>query len=789
LLDANVTPEDDTIVFDFPGSGSTNILLFQKYDDITTNVQILNDRPGDNPVTITRSGQVQGFRLFSITPGHTVLMAGITIANGGIIDNTLGAGVYNLGSSLTLRNCTIRDGDGALGGGGVASDARGGAASLTVINCTFTNNQGTSGGAIYSVGANAQLSIVNSTISMNFATSGGGIYNEGTASISACTFAENTASAGNAGAIQSTGPVDVGSTIFKKGPTGVNLARSGAGDFTSRGHNFCDDAAGGDLTPGPGGFLQGTGDWRNTDPQLSPLQNNGGPFLTHALLAGSLAIDAGDDTEVGAPLSLTLDQRGYPRKVGTHVDVGSVERGLPQTGPDFTITHLAERNDGVCAADDCSLIEAVIAANNNPDVSVIDFAPGLRGGTFQTLVPLGLLINTAVTLRGPGADVMSISGITQGRLFRTRDAAIAISGLTLHSGRVTGADGAAIHNTGPLTVTDCLLYVNVAKVNGSGGNGGAIYNGPGVTLALNRCTFQSNDADQLGGGVYNEGILTVTNCTFSDDTALQGGGIYSAFSNNASKVSLLNSSITLCAASDPGFATGDGGGGVYFVGNNGQYDIGNSIVSSNTAPSRNPDLRGNFTSKGHNFVGKADYATGFTDGVKGDQIGGAQLSNGSLTPAKDPKFDVLKNNGGPMATHALLSGSTAIDAGDDALAPPTDQRGAPRVGVSDIGAFEVGSAVPTPTPTPTPTPIETPTPTATATATPNETPTPTTTPDTTATATPTPGPNLSALGNISTRLRVETGDNVLIGGFIVIGTQSKRLIIHSRSLMLWPTRY
>jgi subtilisin family serine protease len=89
----------------------------------------------------------------------------------------------------------------------------------------------------------------------------------------------------------------------------------------------------------------------------------------------------------------------------------------------------------------------------------------------------------------------------------------------------------------------------------------------------------------------------------------------------------------------------------------------------------------------------------------------------------------------------------------------------------------VNAAVP-PTPTPTPTATATATPSATETPTPTSTPTPTATPEETVTPTPTPVQD-SSLGNISTRLRVETGDNVLIGGFIVTGTQNKKVIIRA----------
>jgi autotransporter-associated beta strand protein len=92
---------------------------------------------------------------------------------------------------------------------------------------------------------------------------------------------------------------------------------------------------------------------------------------------------------------------------------------------------------------------------------------------------------------------------------------------------------------------------------------------------------------------------------------------------------------------------------------------------------------------------------------------------------------------------------------------------------NDVVVTRVDAPPPTPTPTPSPTATVTPTPGVT----PTPTVTPTTTPDTS--PTPTPGSNPTVLGNISTRLRVETGDNVLIGGFIIAGTEAKKVIIRA----------
>jgi hypothetical protein len=87
------------------------------------------------------------------------------------------------------------------------------------------------------------------------------------------------------------------------------------------------------------------------------------------------------------------------------------------------------------------------------------------------------------------------------------------------------------------------------------------------------------------------------------------------------------------------------------------------------------------------------------------------------------------------------------------------------------------SAAPAPTPTPTPAPTPTPTPAPTATPTPASTVTPTPAP--TATPSPTPGLSTSHLANISTRMKVGVGQNVLIGGFIIKGSQSKTLVLRA----------
>jgi CSLREA domain-containing protein len=404
-----------------------------------------------------------------------------------------------------------------------------------------------------------------------------------------------------------------------------------------------------------------------------------------------------------------------------------VEVGAPQTGPTFTVNTLADRDDGECTTDDCTLIEALNLANAVADANIINFTPGLTGtiGT-SSVTTIGLTISNPVTINGPGARVLTLSGKNLGRIFRVIGPNVTISGLTMADGRATNDQGGAISNTGGLTLNECTITNSVASGNTTTtGNGGDIYNALGASLTLTGCTLSHGLADQFGGGVYNDGIFSATNCTFAFNFGLRGAGIISRFANGASRATLRNCTVTQNLAFSTGTSSGDGGGGFYAEGGAQQYHVGNSIIAYNNSgsvPVTNPDVRGSVTSDGHNFIGDAGFSTGFTNNVNGDQVG-------TPTAPKDPRLDALKNNGGPTDTYSLQGSSPAINAGDDALAPPTDQRGYLRSSVSDIGAFEFNGLVP------------------------------------------------SALANISTRLRVETGDNALIGGFIVTGTQPKKVIV------------
>jgi hypothetical protein len=249
----------------------------------------------------------------------------------GAISNTRGA--------VVLINSSVKNNSARFGGGsGIVneSDCCSESSTVTIINSTVSHN---TGGGIrnYAGGGSAILTVINSTVSSNSMI---GIYTSGVADGIAVlrllnsTVSNNaTSPTGGAGGIQNisinngSATVEIANTIIAANLPGGSIGSTGT--VTSLGYNLSDDAAGGDGTTGPGGLLNGPGDIRNTNPHLGPLQNNGGPTMTHALLSHSPAIDNGNpnfDPNAFTP-PLLYDQRGrrFRRVVNGSIDIGAFE--------------------------------------------------------------------------------------------------------------------------------------------------------------------------------------------------------------------------------------------------------------------------------------------------------------------------------------------------------------------------------------------------------------------------------------------------------------------------------
>src|SRR5205823_209861 len=161
---------------------------------------------------------------------------------------------------------------------------------LIIGNCSFTGNTAVTGGAILNdghAGGSATITqLSNSVISGNTASgNGGGIENDGhTGGSATLVMSFTTVSANNAvhgAGIDNDGTggsatLALGSTILSNGPNAnLLLTVNSATTFTSKNHNLCSDAAGGDGLTSPGGlYLTAGGDIRNTDPKLGALSNN-----------------------------------------------------------------------------------------------------------------------------------------------------------------------------------------------------------------------------------------------------------------------------------------------------------------------------------------------------------------------------------------------------------------------------------------------------------------------------------------------------------------------------------
>ena len=349
----------------------------------------------------------------------------------------------------------------------------------------------------------------------------------------------------------------------------------------------------------------------------------------------------------------------------------------PQTGPNFVVTTNDDHDDGDPGVVDCTLREAINAANANADASTITFAANVTGVITLTLGEL--TINQNVTILGPGAKVLAVNVNNSSAVAHISGGAVAaISGLGFNNFVV------GFNSYYGMTV-DAGSTLSLASCKVSGFRDTCLRNSG--TLVLNNSTVSGNSGDS-GGGIRNYGTTAITNSTLSGNGATTGGGIY-----NQGTLTLISS--TVCSNYVPS-ASGSGGGGIRNT--VGTVNIGNTLIAGNmTSGATGPDCDGSFTSLGYNLIGKTNSSSGFVGGVNEDQVG-------SIASPLNPKLAPLADNGGLTLTHALLTGSPAIDKGKS-FGLATDQRGWTRPfdfpGVtsasggdgSDIGAVELNPPV------------------------------------------------------------------------------------------------
>lgn len=485
---------------------------------------------------------VQGFdgmQPFAIESGTVVTMNDLTVTGGKPVGGGAlqrGGGIRNEGT-LTLNRCTVAGNETDSPGGGIAN--RG---TLVIDSSTISGNASGAGlgGGIYSEGGS--VTITNSTISGNDADSpglndvGGGIFASGSLTLDSVTITDNFSEAGSGIYVDTAdGDLTIGNTILSDNfplATDCYFDASGSGAVLDQGYNLFVGSAG-------CGFLDNVNNNILSQAFLEPLADNGGPTQTHAPQLISPAIDAGST-------GLTVDQRGAARPSGAADDIGAYEAQGCGDSP-WSATNLAELNVAI----EC------FNGKTDPGVYTISIDHGIPATASTTPIdnPTDLI---ELVIQGNGN-----SGDWNGNLIPgvrpfliEAGTTVTINDFLIGNGNVQGTErGGGIHNLGNLTINRCSIIGNRSEYDGGG-----ISNGPDALMAINDSTIWGNVIEGgtepvAGGGIYNEGNLTIKNSTVSTNTSSNdGGGI-------ASVGPLELDSVTVTANTAQGAATGSPGVG------------------------------------------------------------------------------------------------------------------------------------------------------------------------------------------------------------------------------------
>ena len=347
---------------------------------------------------------------------------------------------------------------------------------------------------------------------------------------------------------------------------------------------------------------------------------------------------------------------------------------------------------GICNQGTTTVTNCTISGDNSL---------GGGGGLYNSVGTLTVTGCTVSGDSGSGAAVYNKSGTTYlsgttisggggfidgGDLNNQYGATMNVSDCTISGG--VAEIGGGLYNAGQATLTDCTISGNDATGSAGGGQGGGISNGlleNKAVLILTDSTVEGNTAKLGGGGLFNNGTATVTDSTFVNNFANQAGSLLASDGgavNNSGKVTLVACTISGNTTTKAGGGIYNGGLGVNVATLNDTIIAGNSNTSGDASDIANSG--GDFTCS-YDLLGLG--VGGTISGGTGDIV---------LTSLNDLELAPLANYGGPTETMALLPGGPALTSGSQALelgpgGQPltTDQRGLPLdTPTPDIGAFQ-----------------------------------------------------------------------------------------------------
>ncbi|MDQ3249610.1 MAG: right-handed parallel beta-helix repeat-containing protein, partial [Chloroflexota bacterium] len=352
---------------------------------IPTAEELFSELVMQNSQVINNRAEEQGGGIFlrAGDSGTNATISDSTIADNSVVNGAGGGISVRTGNEAALTNLMLQrvaiTGNTATTGGGLHVESRGSTV-VAVGNTTISSNQavGGSGGGVFIKGStefdSTDVRLINTTIANNAATAGGGIY-------------------------KLDGLLTIANTLVAANTTGddcqLDVSPGLPSRYVSNGHNL--DSDGTCLTP----EVRQPSDLPNANANLGPLANHGGQTLTHALLPGSDAIDAGDDAVCAADPVNGVDQRGVARPQGAHCDIGAYESAPAE--PTGNLIFVSSRHSG--RAGEVAFRDEDIVAYDASDDSWLMIFDGSDVGVTKDVDAFSFLAD--------GSLLLSFNGATQ----------------------------------------------------------------------------------------------------------------------------------------------------------------------------------------------------------------------------------------------------------------------------------------------------------------------------------------------------------------------------------------
>lgn len=605
----------------------------------------------------------------SANGGAIVNLETMTMFSTNIQFNTAvnGGGIFNNNGNLSIELGFIRNNTASGNGGGIYNFRANNLVTASLTDGTIVNNNtAQNGGGVWN---NGTFNLTNSTISTNTVTaSGGGIFNTFTANLTGSTIDANSAVRGG-GLYNDRGAIITNSTFSGNSSTGTTNGTDGGGAIHNA-LNFINtstitllNATIAENTSAVAGGGIKNNDRVNSKNTIFALNSApGAPDFSGGITsdgfnliqntAGSSGFIASDLQNVNPNLGALTDNGGFTFTRALNSPSSAINAGTNTGAPIIDQTGRSRPMGGTidigatefnnCGTSDVTntndngigSLRCAIIAATNTDFINFDIPP-------NSIINLTnvIMLDKPVVLDATGSNI-TISGSNLTTIFENLSTA-QINGLTFANGNGGVTNPGGILNRGTLFLNNCTFTQN------SGTDGGGLRNFGG-TLEIINTTFFANTSNR-GSAIYSDStntsdsVIRLTNSTISDNSTTSGGAIFVELN----LPSPTNNNIIIYNTTIAG-NSGSGISGNLFS----QVTLKNTIVATNTGV--NPDISGTIVSQGFNLIGNTSGASGF-------------IATDILNV--NPLLGNLADNGGVTRTRALLNGSPAIDKGGAADFP------------------------------------------------------------------------------------------------------------------------